>query len=49
MEKQENKNGKKKKRKKEGRTVLSRTQTLELRLVKTLPNRYTTKLIVSFR
>ena len=49
IEKQENKNGKKKRRKKEGRKVLSRTQTLQLRLVKTLPNRYTTKLIVSFR
>ena len=35
MEKQENKNGKKKKRKKEGRKVLSRTQTLQLRFVAT--------------
>ena len=33
MEKQEKKNGKKKKTKKEGRKVLSRTQTLQLRLV----------------
>ena len=44
MEKQENKNGEKKKERwKEDRKVLSRTRTRQLRLVASLRNHYTTK------
>ena len=43
IEKQENKNGGKKERRKEERKVLSRTPTRHLRLVAPFPNRYTTK------
>ena len=43
IEKQENKNGEKKERRKERSTIHSRTRIRHLRLVATSPNHYTTK------